>query len=122
MVGIYNKLYDMYSAHQLFYIIGIFYAVLFCIMGLLLLHEMEDTTPDPSRPLGWISYCAIESFGSIGVAQFWAFTNTVYDKEGAEKSYGLIIAGAQVQLLISGTCASASTGVYSKSFTIISTT
>ena len=66
VVGIYNKLYDMYSAHQLFYIIGVFYACVFSVMGLLLRTEMENTTPDPSRPLGWVSYCAIESFGSIG--------------------------------------------------------
>ena len=40
VVGIYNKLYDMYSAHQLFYIIGTFYALLFTVMGLLLRNEV----------------------------------------------------------------------------------
>ncbi len=45
---------------------------------------------------GWVSYCAIESFGSIGVSLFWAFVNATIDLEGAKKAYGLIIAGAQV--------------------------
>jgi AAA family ATP:ADP antiporter len=50
----------------------------------------------PPRPTGWFSYCAIESFGSIGVALFWAFVNATIDLEGAKRAYGLIIAGAQI--------------------------
>lgn len=45
---------------------------------------------------GWFSYCAIESFGSIGVSLFWAFVNSTIDLEGAKRAYGLIIAGAQI--------------------------
>ena len=33
-------------------------------------------------PIGWFSYCAIESFGSIGVSLFWAFVNATIDLEG----------------------------------------
>jgi ATP:ADP antiporter, AAA family len=98
-VGIYNELYDRFEPHQLFYLIGGFYAVLFAIIGACLMHPVYgiyNTEADPSRLLGWISYCAIESFGSIGVTNFWAFANSVYDLERAKKSYGLLIACAQL--------------------------
>uniref|UniRef100_A0A7S2SQY8 ADP,ATP carrier protein n=1 Tax=Rhizochromulina marina TaxID=1034831 RepID=A0A7S2SQY8_9STRA len=98
-VAIYNKLYDMYEPHQLFYIIGGFYTGLFAVIGASLMHPtlgIYNTEADPTRILGWISYCAIESFGSIGVANFWAFANSVYDLESAKKSYGLLVACAQL--------------------------
>lgn len=43
---------------------------------------------------------AIESYGSLAVALFWAFTNATVDLEGAKASYGLIIAGAQIGAII----------------------
>lgn len=138
-VAIYNRLYDRFEPHELFYIIGGFYTFLFSLIGLLLMHPtlgIYNTNPDPSRVslsadghtytsrgcgmrvhmhwimaiissllmesdllnqvLGWVSYCAIESFGSIGVANFWAFANSVYDLESAKKSYGLLVACAQL--------------------------
>ena len=98
-VGVYNELYDRFQPYQLFYIIGGFYTGLFAIIGMLLLHPVygiSNTEADPTRFLGWVSYCAIESFGSIGVTNFWAFANSVYDLERAKKSYGLLIACAQL--------------------------
>jgi AAA family ATP:ADP antiporter len=98
-VGVYNELYDRFEPHQLFYLIGGFYTLLFGAIGLALMHPVygvANTTASPDRWLGWVSYCAIESFGSIGVTNFWAFANSVYDLERAKKSYGLLIACAQV--------------------------
>lgn len=57
--------------------------------------SIYNTNASPYRILGWVSYCAIESFGSIGVSLFWAFTNSTYNLEGAKKSYGLMVACAQ---------------------------
>ena len=98
-VAIYNELYDRYEPHQLFYLIGGFYTLLFSVIGLMLMHPtygIANTDANPARLLGWVSYCAIESFGSIGVTNFWAFANSVYDLERAKKAYGLLIACAQV--------------------------
>jgi len=98
-VAAYNELYDRFEPHELFYIIGSFYFLLFTSIGLMLMHPtygIYNTDADPSRLLGWVSYCAIESFGSIGVTNFWAFANSVYDLERAKKSYGLLIACAQL--------------------------
>ena len=36
-VGRYNKLFDMFESHQLFYIIGSFYTCLFTVIGVMLM-------------------------------------------------------------------------------------
>ena len=48
------------------------------------------------RLIGWVSYFAIESYGSLMVALFWAFTNASMDPRTAESAYGLIVAFAQL--------------------------
>jgi len=99
LVFIYNKLIDIFPKHQLFYIVGGFYTVTFSVIAYYLADPVigiENTKADPYRLLGWISYCAIESFGSIGVSLFWAFVNATIDFEGAKSAYGLIVAGAQI--------------------------
>lgn len=96
----YNKLVDLVPRHKLFYITGAVYGGLFAIISLLLADPTiglsADLPPSPSRWLGWLSYFAIESYGSIAVSLFWAFVNSTYSYEGAKASYGLIIAGAQI--------------------------
>jgi len=108
LVAIYNKLVDMFPKHQLFYIIGGFYAVLFFSISVLLDHPtigIHNTEADPSRLLGWVSYCTIESFGSICISLFWAFVNSSINLEGAKSAYGLIIAGAQIGSIMGPTIA-----------------
>lgn len=60
-----------------------------------------------------MSYCAIESFGSIFVSLFWSFVNSTVSLEHAKASYGLIIAGAQIGAILGPTLAvmSSSLGV-----------
>jgi AAA family ATP:ADP antiporter len=55
-----------------------------------------------------VSYCAIESFGSIFVSLFWSFVNSTVSLEHAKASYGLIIAGAQIGAILGPTLAVAS--------------
>lgn len=59
----------------------------------------------PGRLLGWASYLAIESYGSLASAMFWAFTNSSVHLEGAKSYYGLILAGAQVGAIFGSTLA-----------------
>jgi AAA family ATP:ADP antiporter len=83
----------------LFYLIGGAYTLIFIVIGGLLAHEtigMRNTTPDPRRLVGWLSYFAVESYGSLMVALFWAFTNASVDADTAESSYGLVVAFAQL--------------------------
>lgn len=57
------------------------------------------------RYVGWMSYIAIESYGSLAVAMFWAFTNSSIPLEGAKSLYGLILAGAQIGAIVGSTLA-----------------
>lgn len=61
---------------QLFYVFGTFYGCLFLGIAFMLNHPtigLANQTEDPSRILGWVSYCGIESFGSVMVSLFWSF-------------------------------------------------
>ena len=115
LVFVYNKLIDMFPKHQLFYIVGGFYATLFTIIAVALALpatsslSIYNTEPSPYRLIGWISYCSIESFGSIGVSLFWAFTNSTYNLEGAKKAYGLMVACAQLGSIAGPTIVTAGT-------------
>jgi AAA family ATP:ADP antiporter len=44
---------------------------------------------------GWGSFFAIESFGSLVVALFWSFTNSICTSESAKSGYPMILACAQ---------------------------
>lgn len=107
VVSIYNKLLDSsYKKHTLFYMFGMFYFVLFTIISLLLKHPtigLANEVPSYYRVLGWISYCSIESFGSVMVSLFWSFTNSNFDLESAKSSYGLLVASAQVGSILGPT-------------------
>ena len=53
--------------------IGTFYASLFFAIGIMLHHPhhgLINTNVDVDRPLGYISYSAVESFGSLGMSVF----------------------------------------------------
>ena len=103
-----NKLVDVMQKHHLFYAMGSFYAVTFAITAFLLSHPtigIENTQSDPTRLLGWISYVAIESFGSIVIQCYWALINASVDVNFAKKNYGIIVAGAQIGSILGPTIA-----------------
>ena len=108
VVSVYNRLLDNpnLSKHTLFYIFGMFYFVLFSIISVLLTHPtigLPNETPSYSRILGWVSYCSIESFGSVMVSLFWSFANSNFNLESAKASYGLLVATAQIGSILGPT-------------------
>ena len=108
IVSVYNKLLDAptISKHSLFYYFGTFYFVLFICISYLLNHPtigLSNQIPNTRRILGWISFCAIESFGSVMVALFWSFTNSNFTLESAKASYGLLTATAQLGSILGPT-------------------
>eukprot|EP00550_Attheya_septentrionalis_P003421 CAMPEP_0198293896 /NCGR_PEP_ID=MMETSP1449-20131203/19418_1 /TAXON_ID=420275 /ORGANISM="Attheya septentrionalis, Strain CCMP2084" /LENGTH=690 /DNA_ID=CAMNT_0043993649 /DNA_START=95 /DNA_END=2167 /DNA_ORIENTATION=+ len=107
VVSIYNRLLDSdLEKHKLFYVFGTFYFCLFATISLALAHPtigLANQTPDPWRVLGWISYCGIESFGSVMVSLFWSFANSNFSLEGAKASYGFMVATAQIGSIIGPT-------------------
>jgi AAA family ATP:ADP antiporter len=105
VVSIYNHLLDSpnVAKHQLFYIFGSFYFVLFTIISFLLMNEdigLANKYQSEGRVLGWVSYCAIESFGSVMVSLFWSFANSNISLETAKASYGVMVATAQLGSII----------------------
>ena len=107
VVSIYNYLLDSeIPRHRLFYMFGTFYFLLFMTIALLLMHPtigLANEQPNPWRILGWISYCSIESFGSVMVSLFWSFANSNFSLETAKASYGVMVALAQVGSILGPT-------------------
>jgi ATP:ADP antiporter, AAA family len=110
VVSIYNHFLDSdIPRHKLFYIFGSFYCALFISIALLLMHPtigLANEQPSPWRVLGWISYCSIESFGSVMVSLFWSFANSNFSLETAKASYGVMVATAQVGSILGPTVVS----------------
>ncbi|MGE0010143.1 MAG: NTP/NDP exchange transporter [Candidatus Babeliales bacterium] len=104
LVLVYSKLVDMYKKHVLFYIIASVYVLLFgSFTVMLFLRNMYGNAFLGKTLLGafgWVSYFTIESFGSLIVALFWSFTNSITASDSAKRGYPLIIACAQVGAII----------------------
>eukprot|EP00592_Proboscia_alata_P001521 CAMPEP_0194368486 /NCGR_PEP_ID=MMETSP0174-20130528/16732_1 /TAXON_ID=216777 /ORGANISM="Proboscia alata, Strain PI-D3" /LENGTH=672 /DNA_ID=CAMNT_0039144891 /DNA_START=263 /DNA_END=2281 /DNA_ORIENTATION=+ len=95
--------------HHLFYFFGTIYFGIFCTIAILLQHPtmgLPNEVSDPSRLLGWISYCAIESFGSVMISLFWSFANSVVSLETAKNCFGFVIAIGQVGSILGPTIVS----------------
>jgi AAA family ATP:ADP antiporter len=108
LVLYYNNLLDRIATPKLFYLIGTSYTLFFALIAFLLSNDfigMANTVSHPSRIVGWMSYFAIESYGSLAVALFWAFSNATVGMELAECSYGLILAFAQLGAVVGSTIA-----------------
>lgn len=101
VVLLYSKLVDLFKKHQLFYVVCGFYSVVFGFVTLVLLWKELYGVESVGRTLlaatGWISYFAIESYGSLVVnAVFWSFTNSITDSNAAKRGFPLVIACAQL--------------------------
>lgn len=97
----YTKLVDKFSAnkHRLFYAICLTYVVLLAAWaGFFLLpgFGLANTVASPWRIAGWLWYVFVESFGSIVVALFWAFTTDISDAQSSKKGFSLIVMIAQL--------------------------
>lgn len=107
VVTLYNHLLDStIPKHQLFYVFGSFYFLVFTGIALLLKHPtigLPNEQADPGRILGWVSYCGIESFGSVMVSLFWSFANSNIPKQTQKASYGVMVATAQVGSILGPT-------------------
>lgn len=108
LVIVYNKMLDMFKKEQVFYMMGVTYGIAFGCIAVLLAHPtigLANTNADPSRLLGWVSYCTIESFGSMVVQCYWALVNSSVDTNFAKKNFGIIVAGAQIGSILGPTIA-----------------
>ena len=98
----YTPLVDKFKKHQLFYIMGSVYALLFaCISGVLFANTYgmlgsDEFAKTILATTGWVSYFSIESFGSVMIPLFWAFVVSITKTETAKVGFPIIVAGAQI--------------------------
>lgn len=108
VVCTYDYITSLVSKSSLFHIVSVLYGLQFIVIaGFLSDPEigLQNTEKSPYRVIGWISYFAIECYGSLMVALFWSFTNSVMNLEEAKGAYGLIIAIAQLGAMAGSTLA-----------------
>ena len=111
VVCIYDYLTSCVSKPTLFYLVSGFFGICFLIISALLsdpVQGLENKIKHPHRLIGWFSYFAIESYGSLMVALFWSFTNSNMNLEQAKGGYGLIISFAQLGAILGSTIATKS--------------
>lgn len=99
LVSVVAKLVDLVQKQTLFYIVSGAYAVLFIGIAFALVHPtigLANTVADPSRLLGWVTYCAAESYGSITIPLFWGFVNSITGADSAKRGYPIIFSIGQV--------------------------
>lgn len=99
---LYTPLVDKFKKHQLFYIVGAFYATLFSgVAAVLFANDMGklgvgEFAKTILATTGWVSYFSIESFGSVMIPLFWAFVVSITKTEAAKVGFPIIVAGAQI--------------------------
>lgn len=93
LVIIYSKLIDKFPRHRVFYMLTLFYGVGALVFMLIFLHPtigLSNTIKDPSRLVAWLWYVFVESFGSLIVALFWAFSTDINLPDAARRGFPII--------------------------------
>ena len=99
VVCIYDFLSSTVSKPDLFHIVSISFGIIFVILAALLgdpATGFENTDKGPHRLVAWFAYFSVEAYGSLMVALFWSYTNSIMNLEQAKGAYGLIISIAQI--------------------------
>ncbi len=93
LVILYSKLIDTFPRHKVFYVLIAIYASLALVFMYFLLNAdfgLLNTVKSPGRMLGWLWYVYVESFGSLIVALFWAFTTDTTMPDSARRGFPII--------------------------------
>ncbi len=99
LVIIYSKLIDIFPRHKVFYVLISIYATLALIFVFFLMNPeygLANTVKSPTRMLGWFWYIYVESFGSLIVALFWAFTTDTTLPDSARRGFPIIALFGQI--------------------------
>jgi len=103
LVIFYSKLIDMFPRHKVFYILTFLYiitALCFMVAFLWPTIGLANTVASPTRYLGWAWYAFVESYGSLIVALFWAFTTDITLPDTAKRGFPLIALFGQLGNII----------------------
>jgi len=92
LIIFYNKLIDKYSRNKLFYILTAGYGIiaLLFVLAFISPYGLSYAVKSPTRIIGWLWYVYVESFGSLLVALFWAFTTDITKPGAARRGFPMI--------------------------------
>jgi len=92
LIIFYNKLIDKFSRNKLFYVLTAGYGVVALLFMLAFISPigLSNTVQSPYRIVGWLWYIYIESFGSLIVALFWAYTSDITKPGAAKRGFPII--------------------------------
>ncbi len=103
LVIVYSKLIDKYPRHKVFYLLIGIYGIVAILFFLAFSNPdigLANTVKSPTRIIGWLWYVYVESFGSLIVALFWAFTTDTTASESAKRGFPLIALFGQMGNII----------------------
>ncbi len=104
LILIYSKLVDWLKKHQLLYCFAIAHGIGGLIFAYFLAHPVygiANTQATPSRWLGWIFYCFMESFDAFFSTSFWSFADSVNNPSDAKYYYGFYVIGSKIGGILS---------------------
>lgn len=108
----YNRLIDLFKKTSLFYFVCIFFGLSFIALGAgisffsaQITAKTLVTVPNlwpltSSKLIGWLTYFALESFGSLLPALFWSFVASTVTTDSAKRGYGLILVFGQLGAIL----------------------
>ncbi len=105
LVMFYTKLLERNSREKMLKILPAFYGIMVFVFGALMYFaqaskEMIDARDTmaflATRGLGYLWYLFVESFGSLVVALFWAFSADTTDPTSAKRGFPLVVAIGQM--------------------------
>lgn len=99
LIMAYSRVVDAFPRHKIFYVLCVFYgcgALLFSYFIMDPVWGVSNPNIGFWRPVGWLWYAFVESFGSLMVALFWSFAADTSTPESAKRGFSIIALGAQV--------------------------
>lgn len=105
LVMFYTKLLEKNSRERMLKILPAFYGIMVLLFSALMymaqastdVIEARSTLPFlATRGLGYLWYLFVESFGSLVVALFWAFSADTTDPTSAKRGFPLVVAIGQI--------------------------
>lgn len=105
LVMVYTRLIDKFSKERMLILLPLFYGVMifgFSLLMLCLQMPQEQFLSQSltfkvfARITGYFWYLFVESFGSLVVALFWAFSTNITNPNAAKKGFPLIVALGQL--------------------------
>jgi ATP:ADP antiporter, AAA family len=98
LVIVYTKLVDVFPRHKIFYVLLTGYGIIALLFSYAFTQvvDLKTVVASSSNILGWVWYVYVESFGSLVVALFWAFTTDITKPESAARGFPLIAMFGQI--------------------------